>query len=75
LGGRGLDRSFAVELPVNLADLDSLKRMLPGSGVERRFNLPANLGRLQALPQTYGPIGDGPDRPHGIDVPGIGFRQ
>ncbi len=76
LGGRNLDRSFGAELPDNLADLDSLKGMLPGSGVKGQFNLPANLGRLQGLPQNVRPNwGMGPDRLHGIDVPGIGFRR
>jgi hypothetical protein len=76
MGGRGFDRSFAVELPDNLADLDSLKGMLPGSGVKGQFDLPANIGRLQGLPQNVRPNwGMGPERLHGIDVPGIGFRR
>jgi hypothetical protein len=70
LSGRGLDRSFAVELPDNLADLDSLKRMLPGTGLKGQFNLPANMGRHRACRKTCGPIGGWAP----IACTGSGFR-
>ena len=63
-GGRGLDRSFAVELPDNLADLDLLKGMLPGAGVKGQFNLPAN-ARASTEPSAKraAQLGDGPRSP------------
>jgi hypothetical protein len=76
LGGRNLDRSFAAGLPDNLADLDSMNGMLPGSGVKGQFNLPANAGRLQGLPQNVRPNwGMSPERLHGLGIPGIDPRR
>ncbi len=74
LNARNLDKSFAVELPDNLADLDNLKGMLPGSGVKGQFTLPPNIGRLQNLPQNVRPNwGMSPDRLQGI--PGFDIRR